>query len=132
MKDVGVEIVWKGVRNERNVINERFRWCSKGIICYVMCGLFPLGFSPIQVLMFYANKEWQMKGSIGQILVLLPYYACYCQLSLLFGFICEGYSWKNDYFILDISEDMKNYLNRVKIGLVSQETHGAIFWGTVQ
>jgi len=45
---------------------------KKGYMYIVKHGLFPLGFSPVQVLMLYVNMELQVKGSI-EILLLIYY-----------------------------------------------------------
>ena len=44
-------------------------------------------------------------------------YTLFGHLYIPSGFICQDFSWKNDYFILEIGRNMKKTLFKVKYGL---------------
>ena len=75
---------------------------KKGYMYIVKHGLFPLGFSPVQVLMSYVNMELQVKGSIG--ILLLDYYINIPCVSFIFLIWSSMMS-----YVLDIVERMVDF-----------------------
>ena len=91
---------------------------QKGYMYIAKHELFPLGFFPVQMSLLYVNMELQVKGING--IFLLVYYNNIPCVSLIFPIWSFMRSYVLDIvkFIMNVGEDMKKYLNKVKHGFV--------------